>query len=166
MLGQQRNLVSGRSVAKAERTKWGRYLDAKGEICIWNGKGWRCLHRRERSHCKDCGGKSICLHGRRRSVCKDCGGGSICDHGRIRSQCKECGGAASGASGASEASGASGASGDGACKHGNSEPQCKDCSSVCEHNRMRLHCKECAGESIKHVGAILEGLLMLGKAEL
>ena len=51
-----------------------------------------CLHGRQRSVCRECGGKSICEHGRRRSICKQCGGGSVCQHGRIRSQCKECGG--------------------------------------------------------------------------
>ena len=51
-----------------------------------------CIHGKQRSICRECGGKSICEHGRIRSRCKQCGGGSVCQHGRIRSQCKECGG--------------------------------------------------------------------------
>ena len=42
-----------------------------------------------RSRCKVC---SACPHGRQRSLCKECGGRSICEHGRQRYQCKECGG--------------------------------------------------------------------------
>jgi len=41
--------------------------------------------------CKECGGGSICEHGRQRSRCKECGGKDrICEHGRRRSDCKEC----------------------------------------------------------------------------
>ena len=35
---------------------------------------------------------ATCAHGRQRSRCKDCGGRSICEHGRLRYRCKECGG--------------------------------------------------------------------------
>ena len=52
----------------------------------------KCLHGRQRSTCKECGGASICEHNRRRTYCKECSGGSICEHDRIRSTCKECGG--------------------------------------------------------------------------
>eukprot|EP00438_Fugacium_kawagutii_P010949 Skav203666 [mRNA] locus=scaffold3418:30369:30758:+ [translate_table: standard] len=31
-----------------------------------------CPHNREKSKCKDCGGRQICIHGRRRSVCPLC----------------------------------------------------------------------------------------------
>ena len=40
----------------------------------------RCVHGRQRSQCKDCGGSGICEHGRRRTQCKDCrvpGSGTI-----------------------------------------------------------------------------------------
>ena len=40
-----------------------------------------------RSRCKVC---SSCPHGRQRSTCKECGGKGICEHGRRRSDCKEC----------------------------------------------------------------------------
>jgi len=50
----------------------------------------KCLHGRERSKCKECGGSQICEHGRVRSTCKECGGSQICEHGRRRSICKEC----------------------------------------------------------------------------
>ena len=51
-----------------------------------------CPHGRQRSRCKECGGKGICEHGRQRSRCKECGGGGLCEHGRQRYSCKECGG--------------------------------------------------------------------------
>ena len=131
MTGQRAKVVLGRSVAKSERTKGERYLDNKGQIAIWNGKGWRCEHGRVRSTCKECGGSQICEHGRRRSQCKECGGGSICEHGRVRRQCKECGGAS-------------------ICEHGRQRSQCKDCggSQICEHGRVRSVCKECGGSQI------------------
>ena len=37
-----------------------------------------CVHGRQRSRCKDCGGSGICEHGRERRQCKDCGGSGIC----------------------------------------------------------------------------------------
>jgi hypothetical protein len=51
-----------------------------------------CPHGRQRSTCKDCGGKGIYENGRVRRICKECGGAGICEHGRQRYQCKECGG--------------------------------------------------------------------------
>ena len=51
----------------------------------------KCVHSRERSTCKDCGGSGICEHSRKRSQCKDCGGSSICEHNSQRSTCKDCG---------------------------------------------------------------------------
>ena len=96
-------------------------------------KRWarHCIHGRQRSHCKQCGGASICEHGRQRNKCKECGGASICEHGRIRSQCKECGGAS-------------------ICEHGRQRNTCKECggASICEHGRQRSTCKECGGASI------------------
>ena len=67
-----------------------------------------CPHGRQRTRCKECGGKGICEHGRKRSKCKECGGGSICEHGRVRSVCKECGGGS-------------------ICEHGRVRYQCKEC---------------------------------------
>ena len=67
-----------------------------------------CPHGRQRSQCKECGGKGICEHGRVRSTCKECGGTSVCEHGRKRSACKECGGASF-------------------CEHGRRRSKCKEC---------------------------------------
>lgn len=50
----------------------------------------KCVHNRQKSRCKDCGGSQICIHNRRKSTCKDCGGASICIHNRIKSTCKLC----------------------------------------------------------------------------
>ena len=90
------------------------------KVCI------ACPHGRQRSKCKECGGKGICEHGRVRSQCKECGGGAICEHGRRRSECKECGGAS-------------------ICEHGHRRSRCKECGggSICEHGRERSKCKEC-----------------------
>ena len=49
-----------------------------------------CPHGRQRSQCKECGGKGICEHGRVRSTCKECGGKGVCEHGRQRYDCKDC----------------------------------------------------------------------------
>ena len=67
-----------------------------------------CPHGRQRSRCKECGGKGICEHGRLRSKCKECGGSQICEHGRLRSLCKECGGGS-------------------ICEHGRRRSKCKEC---------------------------------------
>ena len=100
------------------------------------GKGI-CEHGRVRCKCKECGGASICEHGRQRTMCKECGGGSICEHGRQRSYCKECGGA-------------------GICEHGRRRIQCKECggAGLCEHGRQRSQCKECGGKGICEHGRV------------
>ena len=73
-----------------------------------------CVHGRQRSRCKECGGGGLCEHGRDRSRCKECGGGGLCEHGRQRSKCKECGGG-------------------GLCEHGRARRrgarQCKECAA-------------------------------------
>jgi len=72
---------------------------AAKSVAVVVPKGWKpkkrgyCIHDRQKSKCKDCGGASVCVHGRRKRQCKECGGAGICPHGRQRSQCKECGGA-------------------------------------------------------------------------
>ncbi len=88
----------------------------------------RCPHGRQRSKCKDCGGKGVCTHGKQRSCCKDCGGKAVCTHGRLRSRCKDCGGTA-------------------VCTHGRLRYRCKDCGGggICEHGRRRGRCNECLG---------------------
>ena len=44
----------------------------------------KCIHNKNTSYCKDCGGGGICQHQRQRSQCKDCGGSQICQHDRVR----------------------------------------------------------------------------------
>jgi len=51
-----------------------------------------CEHGRQKSQCKECGGRGICQHGRIRATCKPCGGSQVCQHGRQKPQCKPCGG--------------------------------------------------------------------------
>ena len=53
-------------------------------------KSVTCVHGRQKSRCKECGGISVCEHGRRKSRCKDCGGSEICAHGKERSKCHAC----------------------------------------------------------------------------
>jgi hypothetical protein len=92
---------------------------------------YKCIHGRQKSYCKECGGSSICIHGREKSKCKDCGGSAICIHNKRRSYCKECGGSA-------------------ICEHNRIKIECKECrgSSICEHNRIKSICKECGGGGI------------------
>ena len=33
-----------------------------------------CVHGRQKSHCRDCGGSQICAHGGRKNSCKECRG--------------------------------------------------------------------------------------------
>ena len=84
----------------------------------------KCVHGKQQSMCKECGGCSICEHSKRRSQCKECGGGSVCEHGRRKDICKEC-------------------SGSQICEHSKRRSQCKECGggSVCEHGRRKSSCK-------------------------
>ena len=65
-------------------------LSARSSALSVQGVRWAsiCEHGRQRSKCKECGGKGICEHGRQRSQCKECGGSSICEHGRQRSDAR------------------------------------------------------------------------------
>ena len=56
---------------KVNRVKGRKYV-FKGKNVIWSGKILFCEHKRQRSHCKECGGGSICEHKRLRSQCKEC----------------------------------------------------------------------------------------------
>jgi len=121
-------------------------------MCKGCGGSGICLHGRRKSRCKECGGSEICEHGRRKSRCKECGGSEICEHGRRKSQCKECGGSEICEHGRlkRECKGCGGAS---ICKHGRRKSRCKECggSEICEHGRITSQCKECGGPSIcKH----------------
>jgi|LakMenEpi03Aug12_release.lakeMendotaPanAssembly.Ray.scaffolds.fasta_scaffold375266_1 hypothetical protein len=51
-----------------------------------------CIHNKQKSRCKECGGSQICEHNKQKSRCKDCGGSHICKHNKRKSRCKECGG--------------------------------------------------------------------------
>jgi hypothetical protein len=49
-----------------------------------------CVHGRQKTTCKPCGGGAICEHKKRRSECVECGGGGICEHLRRRASCTIC----------------------------------------------------------------------------
>ena len=92
----------------------------------------KCLHNRQKSFCKECGGSSICPHNRIKYNCKECGGSNICPHNRIKYNCKECGGS-------------------NICPHNRRKAECKECGYIrklCPHNRQKSQCKECKGGSI------------------
>ena len=69
-----------------------------------------CVHNRQKSTCKPCGGGAICEHSRRRSECVDCGGGAICEHSRRRASCTICRGGS-------------------VCSHGKRKYKCSTCRS-------------------------------------
>ena len=64
-----------------------------GEVCDGEERGNSGLRRKNHVGKERKNGR-ICLHGRQRTRCKECGGSAICSHGRVRYQCKECGGSA------------------------------------------------------------------------
>jgi hypothetical protein len=90
-----------------------------------------CEHNRIRYRCKDCGGKGYCLHGKRKSYCKECCASSFCKHDTLKYRCKACNGSE-------------------ICSHGNRKSFCKDCkgSQICIHERRKDYCKECKGSQI------------------
>ena len=91
----------------------------------------KCIHKKQKSHCKECGGSQICIHNKYKPQCKECGGVAICIHDRRRSQCKDC-------------------SGSQICIHNKRGAECRECngSSICIHNRNKSRCKECGGSQI------------------
>lgn len=103
-----------------------KYINKKGQLCIWDGKISRCEHNRQRCKCVDCMGSSICEHKKDRSQCALCEGISLCEHGIQKHKCKPCGGCTF-------------------CKHGIQKLTCRDCdgSDFCEHNKRKQQCKEC-----------------------
>ena len=101
-------------------------------ICFHeNQKCGICIHGKDKSYCKECGGSQICIHGKNKKNCKECGGLNICIHGKIKSYCKECGGSQ-------------------ICIHGKRKSNCKECggSNICIHNKQKQKCKECGGSQI------------------
>ena len=94
-------------------------------------KHWKCVHGRQKSKCKECGGSGICPHRRQKQVCTECGGSAICPHSKQKYMCKECGGR-------------------GICQHGRQNHQCKPCggSSICPHGKIKGSCKACGGSRL------------------
>jgi hypothetical protein len=90
-----------------------------------------CDHGRIKSQCRDCGGSVFCIHNKRKSTCKDCNGSGICIHNKIKSTCKECGGSE-------------------ICIHGKFKSSCKECGGtrICIHNKFKQSCKECGGSQL------------------
>jgi hypothetical protein len=88
-----------------------------------------CIHKKQRSRCRLCGGGSICIHGKLRPRCQVCGGNAFCIHRVYKYTCKECGKF---------------------CPHGRAKPMCKDCggSAYCRHGKRRVRCWECGGASL------------------
>lgn len=86
-----------------------------------------CVHEKQRSKCKVCGGGSVCEHHRQRSVCKACGGSQICKHQRVRSQCKTCEGSQ-------------------ICQHQRIRTQCTDCGGS---QVKPTYCADCDIETTK-----------------
>ena len=91
----------------------------------------QCIHQKQKSYCKECGGSQICIHNKYKPHCKECGGVAICIHDRRRSQCKDC-------------------SGSQICIHNKRGAECRECngSSICIHNKNESRCKECGGSEI------------------
>jgi hypothetical protein len=87
----------------------------------------KCIHNKEKSTCKECGGIGICIHNKEKKHCKECGGSQICEHNREKSQCKGC-------------------KGGNICIHNKRRSQCKECggSSICIHNKHKATCKLCS----------------------
>ena len=99
----------------------------------FSGAQWRsiCLHHRDKSRCKECGGNQICKHRKIKSRCTDCNGGQICKHKKRRVTCKECEGSE-------------------ICVHQKRTTQCKECdgSAICRHKKRRAYCAACGGSEI------------------
>ena len=109
----------------------------------------KCIHGRQKSRCRDCGGSEICIHDKFKSTCRECGGGSICIHDKFKSQCRECGGSSicihnKFKSTCRECGGGS------ICIHNKRKSQCRDCggSSICIHNKRKSQCRDCGGSEI------------------
>ena len=91
----------------------------------------KCMHGKQKSKCKICGGIGICPHGKQKFVCKICGGNGICEHQKIKIYCKECKGGS-------------------ICEHNKKRSTCKECEggALCQHQRIRSICKDCGGGQI------------------
>ena len=108
------------------------------DYCKKSRQKTKCIHRRQRSKCKDCCGGHIYEHGRQRSQCKDCSGSRICEHNKIKSRCQDCGGCE-------------------ICGHNKIKSRCKDCSGggICKHARRRSSCPTC--NHLRHLAGVVRG---------
>ena len=52
----------------------------------------KCIHGRQKTRCRECGGSAFCIHEKYKSRCRECGGSQICIHDKHKSSCRECGG--------------------------------------------------------------------------
>lgn len=51
---------------------------------------YKCIHDRQKAHCRDYCGSVFCIHGKRKIYCKECGGNGICLHNKIKYTCRQC----------------------------------------------------------------------------
>jgi hypothetical protein len=126
-----------------------------------------CLHNKNKSRCRECGGSAFCSHGKHKAYCKPCGGSALCKHDKYKTTCKECGGSAycihdKVKSYCRECGGSVFCShgkrkkycklcgGSGLCKHNKDKTICRECggSAFCIHDKYKSRCKECGGGSI------------------
>jgi hypothetical protein len=89
----------------------------------------KCIHGKQKSRCKDCGGIGICEHGKQKELCVECMGSGICVHKKQKQSCIDCMGSS-------------------ICEHKIQKRYCIECngSSVCEHKKQKLSCKICSDE--------------------
>uniref|UniRef100_A0A0G4HLY7 TNFR-Cys domain-containing protein n=1 Tax=Chromera velia CCMP2878 TaxID=1169474 RepID=A0A0G4HLY7_9ALVE len=113
-----------------------------------------CMHQRQRSKCKECGGSQVCAHGRIRSECKQCKGKSICEHGKRRTRCRDCGGG-SFCEHAKRRDHCRICRPENFCQHGkrieSTMRACRDCAEssefICSHKRRKTRCIDCTPEN-------------------
>ena len=108
----------------------------------------KCIHNKQKSYCKDCGGSALCIHNRQKNLCKECGGSSICIHNKQKNHCKDCG--ISFCIHNRQKSHCKDCGGSLFCIHDRQKSQCKECggSAICIHNRQKSQCKECGGSAV------------------
>ena len=101
------------------------------EKCQTRVNNKKCVHNKQKSRCRECGGGSFCIHDKQKSRCRECGGSALCIHNKQKSQCKDCGGSS-------------------ICIHDKFKTTCRECggSSICIHDKFKTDCRECGGSSI------------------
>ena len=90
-----------------------------------------CEHKKQKSKCKICDGKSYCEHDKIKIKCVHCHGSQICEHNKIKNACTDCNGSQ-------------------LCEHKHRKYDCLLChgSGICEHNKRRTECIPCEGSQI------------------